>query len=33
VEKVAEGRIERAIIDKDRFYHTLDEKVAKGRDN
>jgi predicted thioesterase len=33
VEKVAEGRIERAIIDKDRFYHTLDEKVAKGRDD
>jgi len=26
VEKVAEGKIERAIIDKDRFYRSLDEK-------
>ena len=26
VEKVAEGKIERAIIDKDRFYRTLREK-------
>ena len=31
VEKVAEGRIERAIIDKDRFYRTLNEKVEGGR--
>jgi predicted thioesterase len=26
VEKVAEGNIERAIIDRDRFYRSLDEK-------
>ncbi len=26
VEKVAEGKIERAIIDRDRFYRSLDEK-------
>jgi fluoroacetyl-CoA thioesterase len=30
-EKVAEGSIERAIIDKERFYHTLNEKVEGGR--
>ena len=26
VEKIAEGKIERAIIDRDRFYRSLDEK-------
>jgi len=31
VEKVAEGRIERAIIDKDRFYSALNVKVEGGR--
>ena len=31
VEKVAEGSIERAIINKDRFYRTLNEKVEGGR--
>jgi predicted thioesterase len=30
VEKVAEGSIERAIINKDRFYRTLNEKVEGG---
>lgn len=29
VEKVAEGKIERAIIDKDRFYRALREKEAR----
>ncbi|MDF1536530.1 MAG: dihydrolipoamide acyltransferase [bacterium] len=33
VEKVAEGHIERAIIDTDRFYRTLNEKVEGGRKN
>lgn len=33
VEKVAEGKIERAIIDKDRFYRTLREKEQlRGKD-
>lgn len=32
VEKVAEGEIERAIIDKDRFYHSLSEKEKGTRD-
>ena len=32
VEKVAEGSIERAIIDKDRFYRTLNEKVKSAKD-
>jgi len=32
VEKVAEGKIERAIIDKDRFYRSLREKVKGKRD-
>ena len=31
VEKVAEGNIERAIIDKDRFYRALREKVKGER--
>ena len=31
MEKVAEGKIERAIIDKDRFYRTLNKKVEGGR--
>jgi len=31
VEKVAEGKIERAIIDKDRFYRTLRKKEEGGR--
>lgn len=30
-EKVAEGNIERAIVDKDRFYRTLNEKMEGGR--
>jgi predicted thioesterase len=30
-EKVAGGHIERAIIDKDRFYRTLNEKMEGGR--
>lgn len=33
VEKVAEGCIERAIIEKDRFYHTLNEKEVGRRKN
>ena len=32
VEKVAEGKIERAIIDKDRFYRSLSEKEKGTRD-
>jgi predicted thioesterase len=32
VEKVAEGKIERAIIDADRFYRTLREKEKGTRD-
>jgi fluoroacetyl-CoA thioesterase len=32
VEKVAEGAIERAIINKDRFYRTLNEKVEMAKD-
>jgi fluoroacetyl-CoA thioesterase len=32
VEKVAEGKIERAIIDKDRFYRSLREKEKGTRD-
>jgi len=31
IEKVAEGNIERAIIDKDRFYRALQQKVEGGR--
>lgn len=31
VEKVAEGKIERAIIDRDRFYRSLDEKRVRKR--
>ena len=30
-EKVAEGKIERAIIDRDRFYRSLDEKRVRKR--
>jgi fluoroacetyl-CoA thioesterase len=30
VEKVAEGKIERAIIDRDRFYRSLGEKQSLG---
>jgi predicted thioesterase len=33
VEKVAEGHIERAIIDADRFYRVLNEKMEGGRRN
>jgi predicted thioesterase len=31
VEKVAEGSIERAIIDRDRFYKSLEEKRSRGK--
>lgn len=30
-EKVAEGKIERAIINRDRFYKNLDEKRSRGK--
>lgn len=33
VEKVAEGKIERAIIDRDRFYRSLDKKRGEGIGN
>ncbi len=33
VEKVGEGKIERAIIDRDRFYRSLNEKEEGGRKN
>ena len=31
VEKVAEGKIERAIINRDRFYKSLEEKRSRGK--